>query len=114
MSAIKNGKLRPLAVTTAKRNSTLPDGPTVAESGAPGFEFTRWFGVWGPAGMPANVVEKINRDVNRALGEAGVREQLAKLGNDTMVMTPAEFAQFVRREVEDYARVTKAAGIKPQ
>jgi tripartite-type tricarboxylate transporter receptor subunit TctC len=114
MSAIKNGKLRPLAVTTAKRNSTLPDVPTVAESGAPGFEFTLWFGVWGPAGMPAAVVDKINKDVNRALAEPGVREQLAKLGNDTMPMTPTEFSQFVRREVEDYAKVIKAAGIKPQ
>ena len=114
MSAIRGGKLRPLAVTTAKRNSTLPDVPTVAESGAPGFEFTLWFGIWGPAGMPAAVVEKINRDVNRALGEPAIREQLAKLGNDTMVMTPAEFSQFVRREVEDYAKVIKAAGIKPQ
>lgn len=114
MSAIRNGKLRPLAVTTPKRSGTLPEVPTVAESGVPGFEFTLWFGIWGPAGMPAAVVEKINRDVNRALAEAGVREQLAKLGNDTMSMTPSEFSRFVRREIEDYARIIKAAGIKPQ
>jgi tripartite-type tricarboxylate transporter receptor subunit TctC len=114
LSAIRGGKLRPIAVTTAKRNSALPDVPTVAETGVPGFEFTLWFGIWGPAGMPANVVEKINRDVNRALGEPGIREQLAKLGNDTLVMSPAEFAQFVRREVDEYAKITKAAGIKPQ
>jgi len=114
LSAIRGGKLRPIAVTTAKRNSALPDVPTVAETGVPGFEFTLWFGIWGPAGMPANVVEKINRDVNRALGEPGIREQLAKLGNDTLIMSPAEFAQFVRREVDEYAKITKAAGIKPQ
>ena len=89
-------------------------GTTVAESGVPGFEFTLWFGVWGPAGMPADVIDKISKDVNRALADAGVRERLAKLGNDTMSMTPAEFSQFVRREIDDYARVTKAAGIKPQ
>jgi tripartite-type tricarboxylate transporter receptor subunit TctC len=70
--------------------------------------------VWGPAGTPADVVDKISKDVNRALADPGVRERLAKLGNDTMVMSPAEFGQFVRREVEDYARVIKAAGIKPQ
>jgi tripartite-type tricarboxylate transporter receptor subunit TctC len=114
MSAVRSGKLRPLAVSTAARSSQLPDVPTVAESGVPGFEFTLWFGLWGPAGMPAAVVDKINKDVNRALAEQGVREQLAKLGNDTMSMTPAEFGQFVRREIEDYGKVVKAAGIKPQ
>ena len=114
MSAMRAGKLRPLAVSTATRSSQLPDVPTVAESGAPGFEFTLWFGLWGPAGMTANVVDKINRDVTRAVTSPDVREQLAKLGNDTMSMTPAEFSRFVRREVEDYGKVIKAAGIKPQ
>ena len=114
MSAIKGGKLRPIAVSTDKRSSMLPDVPTMAESGAPGFEFTLWFGIWGPAGMPAAIVDKINKDVNRALADAGVRDQLAKLGNDTMSMTPAEFSQFVRREVVEYGKIIKAAGIKPQ
>lgn len=114
ISAVRSGKLRPLAVSTAQRSSQLPDVPTVAESGAPGFEFTLWFGLWGPAGMPANVVDKINRDVSRAVASPDVREQLAKLGNDPMSMTPAEFGQFVRREIADYGKVVKAAGIKPQ
>ncbi len=114
ISAVRSGKLRPLAVSTAKRSSQLPDVPTVAESGAPGFEFTLWFGLWGPAGIPANLVDTINRDVNRAVASPDVREQLAKLGNETMSMTPAEFRQFVRREIEDYGKVVKAAGIKPQ
>lgn len=114
MSAIRAGKLRPLAVSTAKRSSALPDVPTVAESGAPGFEFTLWFGIWAPAGVPATIVEKINKDVNRALAEKGVREQLAKLGNDTMSMSSAQFSQFVHKEVADYAKIIKAAGIKPQ
>lgn len=114
LSNIRDGKLRAIAVSSAKRSSSLPDVPTVAESGVPGFEFTLWFGVWGPAGMPADIVAKISKDVNRALADPGVRDRLAKLGNDPMSMTPAEFNQFVRREIEDYARVTKAAGIKPQ
>lgn len=114
LSNIRDGKLRAIAVSSAKRSSSLPDVPTVAESGVPGFEFTLWFGVWGPAGMPADIVAKISKDVNRALTDPGVRDRLAKLGNDPMSMTPAEFNQFVRREIEDYARVTKAAGIKPQ
>jgi tripartite-type tricarboxylate transporter receptor subunit TctC len=114
LSNIRDGKLRPIAVSGARRSGSLPDVPTVAESGVPGFEFTLWFGVWGPAGMPAEVVDRISKDVNRALADPGVRERLAKLGNDVMVMSPAEFSQFVRREVEDYARIVKAAGIKPQ
>ena len=113
LSNIRDGKLRAIAVSSAKRSSSLPDVPTMAESGVPGFEFTLWFGIWGPTGVPADVVEKISKDVNRALADQGVRERLAKLGNDPMSMTPAEFSQFVRREVEDYARVIKAAGIKP-
>lgn len=114
MSAMRSGKLRPLAVTTAKRSSQLPDVPTVAESGAPGFEFTLWFGLWGPAGIPADVVTQINSSVNRALASPDVRDQLAKLGNDTMIMSPAEFAKFTRKEIEDYGRIVKAAGIAPQ
>ncbi len=114
LSNINDGKLRAIAVTSAKRSSSLPDVPTIAESGVPGFEFTLWFGLWGPAGVPANIVDKISKDVNRALSDPGVRERLAKLGNDPMNMTPAQFSQFVHQEVADYARVIKAAGIKPQ
>lgn len=114
LSFIRDGKLRAVAVTSAKRSSQLPDVPTVAESGISGFEYILWFGLWGPAGMPAEVVDKIAKDVNRALASPDVRERLAKLGNDPMSMTPAEFTQYVRKEVEDTARVVKAAGIKPQ
>jgi len=114
LSNIREGKLRALAVSGASRSGSLPDVPTVAESGVPGFEFTLWFGVWGPAGMPADVVDKISKDVRRALADPGVRERLAKLGNDTMSLSPVEFGQFVRREIEDYGRIIKAAGIKAQ
>ncbi|MGB7542069.1 MAG: tripartite tricarboxylate transporter substrate binding protein [Burkholderiales bacterium] len=114
MSHIRDGKLRPLAVSSAQRSSQLPEVPTVAEAGVPGFEFTLWFGLWGPAGLPADIVDRISKDVHRALASADVRERLAKLGNDPMSMTPAEFSRFVRREIDDYAKVIKAAGIKPQ
>jgi len=114
LSNIRDGKLRAIAVSSAKRSGSLPDVPTVAESGVAGFEFTLWFGLWGPAGMPAAVVDKISKDVNRALADPGVRDRLAKLGNDPMHMTPVEFNQFVRREIADYAKVIKAAGIQPQ
>ena len=111
---IRDGKLRAIAVSSAKRSSSLPDVPTIAESGVPGFEFTLWFGLWGPAGMPANIVDKLSKDVHRALADPGVRERLQNLGNDPMDMTPPQFSQFVHQEVNDYARMIKAAGIKPQ
>jgi tripartite-type tricarboxylate transporter receptor subunit TctC len=111
---IQGGKLRALAVTTAKRSSQLPNVPTMAEAGVPGFEFILWFGLWGPTGIPAPVVSKIRKDFGAALADPGVREKLATLGNDVMIMTPAEFSKFVRREVADTRRIFKAAGIKPQ
>jgi tripartite-type tricarboxylate transporter receptor subunit TctC len=86
----------------------------MAEAGVPGFEFILWFGLWGPTGIPAPVVDRIRKEFSRALADPGVREKLATLGNDVMIMTPAEFSKFVRREIADTARIFKAAGIKPQ
>jgi tripartite-type tricarboxylate transporter receptor subunit TctC len=114
MSHIKNGKLRPLAVSSAKRAPALPDVPATGEAGVQGADAPLWFGVWGPAGVPADVVRKINTDVRRALRDPGVREKLGNLGNDPMDMSPEEFARFVRSEISDYQRVVRAAGIKPQ
>jgi tripartite-type tricarboxylate transporter receptor subunit TctC len=114
MPHIKSGKLRPLAVSTAKRNATLPDVPTTGEAGVKGADSPLWFGVWGPAGMPADVASKINADVRKALADPGVKEKLANLGNDTMDMSQQEFARYVRSEIDDYQRVIRSAGIKPQ
>jgi tripartite-type tricarboxylate transporter receptor subunit TctC len=114
LSHIRNGKLRPLAVSSAKRNPTLPDVPTTGEAGVKGADAPLWFGVWGPAGLPADIVAKINTDVRRALADPGVKEKLLNLGNDPLDMSPQEFARFVRAEIEDYQRVVRAAGIKPQ
>lgn len=114
MANIRNGKLRPLAVSSAKRNSQLPQVPTTGEAGVANANSPLWFGLWAPAGTPAEIVNKISVDVRRALADPGVREKLANLGNDPMDMPPDEFARFVRSEIDDYARVVKAAGIKPQ
>ncbi len=114
LSAIKGGKLRALAVSTARRNPSLPEVPTPAEAGVKNAESALWFGVWGPAGLPADVTQKISADVRRALSEPVVKEKLIALGNDTLDMPPAEFAKFVRDEIDTYQRVIKAAGIKPQ
>ena len=114
MSHIKSGKLRALAVGSAKRSPALPDLPSLEEAGMRGAEAPLWFGVWGPAGMPAEIVGKVNADVRKALADPGVKEKLANLGNDAMDMSPQEFARFVRAEIEDYQKVVRAAGIKPQ
>jgi tripartite-type tricarboxylate transporter receptor subunit TctC len=114
LSAIKGGKLRALAVSTTKRNPTLPDVPTLAEGGLKNADSALWFGVWAPAGTPAPVVQKISADVRKALADPGVKEKLHALGNDTMDMPPEEFAKFVRDEIGVYQAVITAAGIKPQ
>ena len=114
MAHIKSGKLRALAVSSSKRSPALPEVPTTGEAGVRGADAPLWFGVWGPAGVPAEVVGKINADVRKALADPGVKEKLASLGNDAMDMSPQEFARFVRSEIEDYQRVVRAAGIKPQ
>ena len=114
MANIRSGKLRPLAVSSARRNSQLPDVPTTGEAGVANANSPLWFGIWAPAGTPGEIVNKVSADVRRALADPVVREKLANLGNDTMDMPPEEFARFVRSEIEDYARVVKGAGIKPQ
>jgi tripartite-type tricarboxylate transporter receptor subunit TctC len=114
MAHIKSGKLRALAVSSAKRSPALPEVPTTGEAGVKGADAPLWFGVWGPAGVPADIVGKINTDVRKALADPGVKEKLANLGNDAMDLSPQEFARFVRSEIEDYQRVVRAAGIKPQ
>jgi len=111
---IKGGRAVALAVSSAKRSSLLPDVPTIAESGVPKFDYTLWIGLWGPPGMPADVVDKINKDVNRALASPDLGDRLANLGTLPMSMSSAEFTQFIRAEIEETARILKVAGIKPQ
>ena len=111
---IKAGKMRALAVTSAKRASQLPDVPTMAESGVPRFEFMLWFGLWGPSGIPAPIVSKIRKDFGAALADAGVRDRLMVLGNERLAVEPAQFRKFVEAQIADNARIFKAAGIKLQ
>jgi tripartite-type tricarboxylate transporter receptor subunit TctC len=111
---IREGKLVALGVTSARRSGLLPNVPTIAESGLQGFEYNLWVGMFAPAGTPPEVVEKINRDVNRVLREPDVRERLTALGAEGMQMTPQEFDKFVRSEMDDSAKVVKAAAIKVQ
>jgi tripartite-type tricarboxylate transporter receptor subunit TctC len=111
---IQSGKVRALAISTAKRSPQLPNVPTIAESGVPGFDYALWFGLWAPAGTPAPVVAKISKDFTRALEDPATREKAVTLGNEFNIMTPAQFAKFVRQQIQEFAKVVKAAGITPQ
>ena len=110
---IRAGKLHALGVSTEKRSNLLPEVPTIAEAGVAGFDFPIWYGIWAPAGTPAAVVDKLAKDIARALAATDMRDWLAKHGADRMSMTQPEFARFVLSESEGAARITKAAGIKP-
>ena len=114
LSNIKSGKLRALGITTAARFPLVPEVPTIAEAGVKGAESALWVAMWGPAGMNPELVNKINADTRKALADPAVKGRLQSLGNDTMDMSPQQFAKLVRSEMDDYARVLKAAGIKPQ
>jgi tripartite-type tricarboxylate transporter receptor subunit TctC len=111
---IRDGRLVPLGVSSKTRSALLPAAPPIAEAGIPGFEFTFWNGLFAPAGTPPAVVDKVNKDLMRAFETAEVLERFAKLGADTMRMTPPEFENFVQSEIEDSARIARAAGIRPQ
>ena len=111
---VQGSKVRALAVTSSKRLSALPDVPTVAESGMPGFEYHSWYGLWGPPGLPAEVVQKLNGEVNRWLQQPDVRVQFDKLGYEVQPGTPADFASFVRDNSARDAKIIKDAGIKAE
>jgi tripartite-type tricarboxylate transporter receptor subunit TctC len=111
---IRDGRLRVLGVTSTQRSSLLPEVPTIAESGVPGFEFTFWNGLWAPATTPPAVVEKIGRDLAQIVATPDMRERLTRLGAEPMAMTPKEFSRFVEAEVEAAQRIVRVSGIKAQ
>jgi tripartite-type tricarboxylate transporter receptor subunit TctC len=108
----KAGKLRALGVSTAKRSSTAPDVPTVAESGLPGFDVTVWFGVLAPAATPRDIVERLHRVVVKALQASDVRERLASQGAEAVGNTPEQFTAQMKADLAKWAKVVKAANIK--
>jgi tripartite-type tricarboxylate transporter receptor subunit TctC len=107
---VKTGRLRALGMTGAKRSPLVPDLPTIAESGLPGYEITQWWGVLGPAGMPAGVVTRLNSEVNAILQQPDVKERFASEGADTAPNTPGWFASYMKSEVAKWAKLVKASG----
>ena len=109
---VRAGKLRPLAVTGAKRSIAVPEIPTVAESGVPGFLVTTWYGVSAPAKTPRPIIDKLNAEMVRALNLPDLRTRLANDGADPVGNTPEQYTAFVENEITKWAKVIKAAGIK--
>lgn len=112
MAQVKGGKVRAIAVTTAQRSRLAPDLPTMAEAGMPGFDISTWFGLLAPAGTPPDVIAKWNADVVKVLNSPDVREKMLAQGAEPSPQTPAEFASFIAREREKYARIVKASGAR--
>ncbi len=110
---VRSGRLRALAVSSPKRIASLPDVPTVAESGFAGWEADQWYGVVAPAGTPAAVVSRLNAEINKALLLPDVAQQLAGEGAEPTPGTPQAFAQLIQREIPRWAEVVKAGNVKP-
>jgi tripartite-type tricarboxylate transporter receptor subunit TctC len=109
---IQAGKLRALAITSTRRSSVLPNLPTVAESGLPGFEASQWYGVLLPAGASAEIIGRLNREIVAVLKLPEVSEALARDGTIAIGSTPAEFAAYLRSEIDKWAKVVKASGAR--
>ena len=109
---IRAGRLRALAVTTTTRSDALPDIPTVAEF-VPGYEASNWFGVGAPKATPAEIVEKLNKEINVGLADPKIKARLADLGGTPFPGMPADFSKHIAQETERWGKVIRAANIKP-
>ena len=112
ISNIRGGRLRALAVTTNRRLSTLPDVPTFAEAGVPGYESIGWFGMVAPAGTPAALIDRLHAETVAALQDPVIRERVIAAGTEPLTSTPQEFAAFIRSERQKWAEVVKAANVR--
>ena len=111
---IASNKVRPLAVTSNKRSSQLPDIPTVAEAALPGYDITTWFGLLAPAGTPREIVNKLNGVIVAIVGDPEMKNYLTGQGVDPVTNTPEQFAAYIKGEVPKFAKIVKAAGIAPE
>jgi tripartite-type tricarboxylate transporter receptor subunit TctC len=112
LQQIRNGKLRPLAVSSAKRVDDLPQTPTVAEAGYKGFDASTWFGFLAPAGTPKDIVARLNTELNKALQLPDLQKRLAEQGADAAGGTPEQFAALMRDDLQRWGKVVKDSGAK--
>jgi len=108
---VKSGRLRALAVTGSQRSSLMPDLPTIAESGLPGYSVTAWFGLLAPAATPADIVTRISAEIQKGFKTAQMRERFSAMGADPVGNSPGQFAAFLKTEMAKWAKLVKAAGI---
>jgi len=114
ISQIKSGRARAIATTGSKRAKLMPDVPTVAEQGFPGYEALNWYGYLAPAGTPKEIVDRLAREIAKALANPKVIDQMEKTGVEPLAMTPDEFGRYIKREYDTWGKVVKEAGIKAQ
>ena len=112
LTQAKAGRLRPLAVGTPKRSPSLPDVPSVAESGYPGFDASLWLGFFAPKGTPAPILKRLQTELTAIAQSPEMKEQFERNGAEPITNTPAEFTKLIKTEIEKYTKVIKAAGIK--
>ena len=111
---VKAGRLRPLGVTSANRSPSMPDVPTIAEAGLPGYESTIWYGVVLPAGAPRAVVARLSSEIEKLLNTQDVKDRFHTLGAEILFMTPERFAQYVRAEIKKWSVVVKETGMRAE
>ena len=114
MPQVRSGRVRALGVTSAKRVASAPDLPTIAEAGIPGYESLQWYGLLAPAATPKEILTRLHKESVAVLRSADVAARLASDGAEVVAGTPEEFGTFLRAETQKWARVVKAAGIKPE
>lgn len=112
MGHIKNGKMRPIAVTSLKRAAYLPQVPTIAESGYKGFDAVTWFGILGPARLPKDMVARLNADINKALKDAELQKKLGEQGADVEGGTPEQFGKLIQGDIARWGKIVKESGAK--
>ena len=111
---VRSGKLKALGVSSAQRVAAMPEVPTIAEAGVPGYEVSNWWGILAPAATPAPVLERLYREIIAILDSPETRKRFELEGAEVMRMSPPEFANFVSQETVKWTRVVKEAGIKPE
>lgn len=114
ISYVKSGKVRAIATSGARRSPALPELPTIAEAGVAGYEYTPWYGVFGPATMPKELVARLNQAINKTLANAEMADKLAQQGLEVSAMTSGEFAQIVRADVARWGKIIRDAGLRAE
>jgi tripartite-type tricarboxylate transporter receptor subunit TctC len=114
MPPVKDGRLRGIAVTSPKRSQFMPDVPTIAESGLPGYDVVNWYAIFAPAATPKAILARLNSEVVKAMAAPDIRKRFAALATDAESSTQEELGAYHRSEIKKWAQVVKTAGIKPE